>query len=138
MNTEKLFDESLIDELDNIHEDSGNTITESPDGSEPTESAEAFGSEHPEETDDACCENAEDTPDEPECEDRKLFIIRIAAVAVAVLGVVMLVSGMVLQRLYGESRKTPEKAQMPEEYIEEFFSDENFTPDIENYIEPEA
>ena len=27
---------------------------------------------------------------------------------------------------------------VPEEYIEEFFSDEKFTPNIEDYIEPEA
>ncbi len=71
-------------------------------------------------------------------DNHQLFIIRIAAVAVAVLGVILLVSGMVLHRLDEESRKTPEKAQMPEEYIEEFFSDENYKPDIEAYIEPEA
>ena len=69
---------------------------------------------------------------------KKRFIIRIIAVAVAMLGVVLLISGIALHRLDEESRRAPEKAQMPEEYIEEFFSDENFVPDIESYLEPEA
>ena len=70
--------------------------------------------------------------------DRRLFIVRVAAVAVAVLGIIMLVSGMVLHRLDEESRKTPGKAQMPQEYIEEFFSDDSRDYDIEKYLEPEA
>ena len=64
--------------------------------------------------------------------------MRVAAVAVAVLGIIMLVSGMVLHRLDEESRKTPGKAQMPQEYIEEFFSDDSRDYDIEKYLEPEA
>jgi hypothetical protein len=135
---EKLFDESLGDERNDIPEDSGNMINEPQTASRPEDASDAFETETPEKPDAAGPENANDVPDEPEGDNRKLFIIRIAAVAVAVLGVVMLVSGMVLQRLDEESRKTPEKAQMPEEYIEEFFSDENFTPNIENYLEPEA
>lgn len=71
-------------------------------------------------------------------DNKREFMIRVLTVAVGVLGVVMLVCGIALHRLDEESRKVPEKAQMPEEYIEEFFSDENSHPDIEAYIEPEA
>lgn len=71
-------------------------------------------------------------------DNKREFMIRVLTVAVGVLGVVMLVCGIALHRLDEESRKVPEKAQMPEEYIEEFFSDEHFTPNIEDYIEPEA
>ena len=69
---------------------------------------------------------------------KKLFTVRVLAVAVGVLGVIMLVCGIALHRLDEESRRTPEKEQMPEEYIDEFFSDEHFTPNLEDYIEPEA
>ena len=70
--------------------------------------------------------------------NNKMFIIRVLAVAVGVFGIIMLVCGIALHRLDEESRRIPEKGQMPEEYIEEFFSDEHFTSDIEDYIEPEA
>lgn len=70
--------------------------------------------------------------------NKKMFVVRVLAVAVGVLGVIMLVCGIALHRLDEKSRMTPDKEQMPEEYIEEFFSDEHFTSDIEDYIEPEA
>lgn len=76
--------------------------------------------------------------DEDERANKRIFITRVLATAIAVLGIIMLVCGIVLHRLDEESRKTPEKAQMPEEYIEEFFSGDDFKPDIEKYIEPEA
>lgn len=67
----------------------------------------------------------------------KMLIIRVLTAAIAMLGVVMLISGIVLRNLDEASKNTPEKAQMPEEYIEEFFSGEDKTPNIEDYIEPE-
>ena len=83
-------------------------------------------------------ENVPDDNDATERANKKMFIVRVLAVAVGVLGMIMLVCGLALHRLDEESRRTPEKEQMPEEYIEEFFSDEKFTPNIEDYIEPEA
>lgn len=111
INHKRLFDESLINELNGFEENGEEDKTESGETSVPPSTEQNNG---------------------------KLFIIRVAAVAVAVVGIIMLVSGMVLHRLDEESRKTPAKAQMPEEYIEEFFTGENYEPDIEDYIEPEA
>ena len=155
MNDNKLFDETLIDEL--------NEMKPVPNQS-PAKTAESnrasFGSqpEKTEQTRETGDKNAgvsnpdeiktahsaeENKPDQSKTDnedsaEKKIFLIRVLAVAVGVLGIIMLISGMVLHRLDEESRKTPEKAQMPEEYIEEFFSDENFKPDIEKYMEPEA
>jgi len=77
-------------------------------------------------------------PDPEEESARRQFIIRVIAVVLTVLGVVMLISGIALRKLDQESRKVPDKEQMPQEYIDEFFSDENYKPSIEEYIEPEA
>ena len=69
---------------------------------------------------------------------KRQFVIRVTAIVLAVLGVIMLICGIALRNLDQESRKVPDKAQMPEEYIDEFFSDEGRSPSIEDYIEPEA
>ncbi len=68
----------------------------------------------------------------------KMFIMQVITLIVGLLGMLMLVSGAVLYRLDEASRRTPDKVQMPEEYIEEFFGNENSEPNIEDYIEPEA
>jgi hypothetical protein len=66
------------------------------------------------------------------------FIVRVAAVVLGILGVIMLVCGIFLRNLDQAGQKVPDKEQMPQEYIDEFFSDEGFTPDIRDFIEPEA
>ena len=68
----------------------------------------------------------------------KLFVIQVITVVMVLLGVIMLISGAVLRHLDEESRKTADPAQMPEAYIEEFFSDDDHEPQIEDFIEPEA
>lgn len=68
---------------------------------------------------------------------RKMLIIKVLTVIVTVLGVIMLISGLVLHSLGTEQYTAADEVQMPEEYIEEFFSDENSEPQIEDYIEPE-
>ena len=70
--------------------------------------------------------------------NNKMFLIRVLMVAVGVLGIVMLISGMVLRRLDEASRTAADNVPMPEEYIEEFFSGEDSTPNIEDYIEEEG
>ena len=75
---------------------------------------------------------------EAECDIKHSYMIRVIAVVAAILGVIMLISGIALRRLDEENRRAPEKAQMPEEYINEFFPDDNQEPQIEDYIEPEA
>ena len=132
---DSLFDGSLLDELngrkpDKISESSEDTFEKKLSDKSDTEKANSV-------------KPAEDeqpviSGDDNERSNTKLFIVRVLAVAVGVLGVIMLVCGIALHRLDEESRKTPEKEQMPEEYIEEFFSDEHFTPNIEDYLEPEA
>ena len=67
----------------------------------------------------------------------RMLVIRALTAAVAVVGVIMLISGILLRNLDEAGKTTPEKAQMPEEYIEEFFSHEDETPNIEDYMEPE-
>lgn len=67
----------------------------------------------------------------------RMFVIRVLTVAVGVLGLIMLISGVVLRNLDEANRTTADKAQMPEEYIEEFFSGEDRTPHIEDYMEEE-
>lgn len=138
----KLFDEALIDELNDMKSAQSQNAAE-----EKAEANPPIVGKMPEKTEKRCEIGEEMTdgskPDENgngagDSANKKIFIIRVLAVAVGVLGIIMLISGMVLHRLDEESRKTPEKAQMPEKYIEEFFSDENFKPDIEKYIEPEA
>lgn len=121
------------------------------DAEDPVAREEASASDAPEETEEEVTEAEEagdtqpvqkaadaQTPDPAALAAKRLFIVRIAAVALGVLGVLMLICGIVLRRLDEESRRTPEKAQMPEEYIEEFFSEDNFVPHIEDFIEPEA
>lgn len=68
---------------------------------------------------------------------RKMLIIKAVIVIVAALGVIMLISGLVLHSLGTGQYTAADEVQMPEEYIEEFFSDENSEPQIEDYIEPE-
>ena len=75
---------------------------------------------------------------EAERDIKHSYMIRVIAVVAAVLGVIMLISGIALRRLDEENRRAAEKAQMPEEYINEFFPDDNQEPQIEDYIEPEA
>ena len=65
------------------------------------------------------------------------FIVRVAALVLGIVGVIMLICGIVLRNLDQESRKVPDKEQMPQAYIDEFFSDEGYIPDIRDYIEPE-
>lgn len=68
----------------------------------------------------------------------KALIFRVLTVALGILGIVMLVSGLMLRRLEQNSKPVREEPQMPEAYIEEFFSGEDSTPHIEDYIEPEG
>lgn len=68
----------------------------------------------------------------------KMFLIRVLTVAVGVMGMIMLLSGIVLRHLDETSRTTADKAPMPEEYIEEFFSGRDSMPHIEDYMEEEG
>ena len=67
----------------------------------------------------------------------KLFIIREVCVVVVAVGLIMLMSGIALRAMNSEQRSAADGAQMPEEYIEKYFSDEGQEHDIEDYIEPE-
>lgn len=81
---------------------------------------------------------SEKTPGSSDKRATRKFIVRVAALVLGILGVIMLICGIVLRNLDQESREVPDKEQMPQEYIDEFFSDEGLTPDIRDYIEPEA
>lgn len=65
----------------------------------------------------------------------QMFVIRVLTAAIGVLGIIMLISGLVLRHLDESGRTAADKAPMPEEYIEEFFSGGDGTPNIEDYIE---
>lgn len=67
---------------------------------------------------------------------KKLTVIRIISVIVTAAGLLMLVCGLMLRYFDAEQRYAADGAQMPEEYIEEFFSDEGGKSSIEDYIEP--
>lgn len=68
---------------------------------------------------------------------KKLTVIRIISVIVTAVGLVTLACGLMLRYFDAEQRYAADDAQMPEEYIEEFFSGEGDRSSIENYIEPE-
>ncbi len=68
----------------------------------------------------------------------KALIFRVLTVALGLMGIAMLVSGLVLRHLDEANKTVPQQAEMPEAYIEEFFSGEDNTPRIEDYIEPAA
>ena len=152
-----LSDEALIDELDHLQALSANQDAACGSVHEPRQQKQPEMSERSSEdvvvsemakTDDgnhatvnpnqerSDIQTVQDDP--TDLTEKRQFMIRLIAIVVGVLGVIMLISGTVLHRLDEESRRTPEKAQMPEEYIEEFFSGDDFKPDIEKYIEPEA
>lgn len=67
----------------------------------------------------------------------RMFIIKVLTAVIAMLGIIMLISGIVLRNLDEKSRTTSDKPKMPEEYIEEFFSGDDRAPSIEDYIEAE-
>lgn len=67
---------------------------------------------------------------------KKLTVIRVISVIVTAIGLVMLACGLMLRYFIAERRYAADNAQMPEEYIEEFFSDEVGKSSIEDYIEP--
>lgn len=67
----------------------------------------------------------------------RLFIIRVASIIVVAAGLIMLISGILLHAANSEQRSAADGAQMPEEYIEKYFSDEGQEHNIEDYIEPE-
>ena len=137
-NQDILFDNTLLDELDGLTSD-GNKPSSEPEKSLKTPGPRKEADDLPVSADSGESNAApKKETDDAERAAKRLFLIRVIAVAVGVLGIIMLISGIALHRLDEESRRTPEKAQMPEEYIEEFFSDENFEPDIEDFIEPEA
>ena len=134
-NSDALFDQSLLDELNAATSDGPSEVSEHTSDGEVADKSDSERAASDKPSDDELpVKKADDT----ERAAKKIFMVRVLAVAVAVLGMIMLVCGIALHRLDEESRRTPEKEQMPEEYIEEFFSDEKFTPNIEDYIEPEA
>lgn len=68
----------------------------------------------------------------------KLSVVRIISVIVASIGVIMLVVGLVLSLFLAGDKVKADETQMPEEYIEEFFSDGNENnASSDNVIEPE-
>ncbi|MBQ1413096.1 MAG: hypothetical protein IIY93_07900 [Clostridia bacterium] len=65
-------------------------------------------------------------------------LFRILLTALGILGMLMLIGGLWLRRLDRVNHPPSEKPQMPESYIEEFFSGENRTHRLEDYLEPEG
>lgn len=63
----------------------------------------------------------------------RLFIIRVVSIIIVVSGLIMLTSGVLLHSANSERHSS---AQMPEEYIRKYFSDEGQERNIEDYIEP--
>ena len=147
-NQNLLYDENLIDELNNLC--SPDEKTAAADDTDHTQMAEEEKPasqpepERPVEVEKPPFPKSEQEQpgekkaNEAECDIKHSYMIRVIAVVAAILGVIMLISGIALRRLDEENRRTPEKAQMPEEYINEFFPDDNQEPQIEDYIEPEA
>jgi hypothetical protein len=66
-----------------------------------------------------------------------MSVLRVLTVALGVLGIVMLISGIALRHLDEEGSTASERVPMPEEYIEEFFSAQDNAHDIEDIIEAE-
>ncbi len=66
----------------------------------------------------------------------KLLVIRVISVIIMAVGLIMLMSGIALSAVNKKQNSVADGAQMPEEYIEKYFSDENSEPSIEDYIEP--
>ena len=147
-NQNLLYDENLIDELNNLR--SPDEKTAAADDTDHTQMAEEEKNasqpepERPVEVEKPPFPKSEQEQpgdkkaNEAECDIKHSYMIRVIAVVAAILGVIMLISGIALRRLDEENRRAPEKAQMPEEYINEFFPDDNQEPQIEDYIEPEA
>lgn len=66
-----------------------------------------------------------------------MFLLRVLTAALGAVGLIMLLSGLLLRQLDAAGQGGGTETPLPEEYIDEFFTEEG-EPDILAEIEPEA